>query len=407
MSFSSHEESSEYLERPDDTNQLSGADGQDPEFDFDPGTYPGYGDPVGMYMETGGIPLDPGTFDLGAAYNPMAGSGEPEGERDEGDNDNTYLDTTAEAMARDLIRSVGLDGSPEAAEVRMAELAGLLEEQEALGSHPTYEDNNPPAAADYDRVAAECIETRFPDESPEDRQAHVAGLAELLIENDLARQAVRGEVPILPDSAAEEISDEEIEWQNERAAEVIGIIAGVTNTDPLGNQFSVDKDGIFLPTKGDHILTVLRAVDPQPGEEMIDLGSGDGRWPMVAGAALGMDAYGYERSTGRHELAERARTALLDGGIEEAADVHLLHEDLFKADISNADVIVYYVGGGPSKKQVENKIMSEAKDGARVVFYGLFEQDYVSRMTETANSVPGVSMPTRIYRVDRQQPQQP
>jgi precorrin-6B methylase 2 len=209
---------------------------------------------------------------------------------------------------------------------------------------------------------------------------------------------------LLPAEPAAEVTASEIlEVQQQAATEVLEVIDELTATYTHPDAFVADTDGFFAPARSSDVLAVLRAAQVQPGEQLVDLGSGDGRVVDIAGAVLGMDAYGYERNPERHELASRALEALVGqaGFTDTETDrIHLIHDDFLNADISDADVLFFYQGGAPLYSVVD-KIVSEAKDGARVIMYGVTSDTPLDAPLEpiTGLQLPGVRTPSQMYRV--------
>jgi hypothetical protein len=94
----------------------------------------------------------------------------------------------------------------------------------------------------------------------------------------------------------------------------------------------------FVPTPPDVVAAMLRMAHVQEGDVLYDLGSGDGRIPIMAARAYGIDAVGIDIDVRRIEEAnEHARTA----GVTE--HVEFLLGDLFATDIHEATVVMLYL----------------------------------------------------------------
>jgi hypothetical protein len=161
-----------------------------------------------------------------------------------------------------------------------------------------------------------------------------------------------------------------------------------------------------MPARSGEVFLALQAVKPVPGEKYVDIGSGDGRWVAVAGGVLGLDAMGYEHSPERHSIAEAAKQKLRENQTltdDELARINLVQGDFFGADISDVDLFSLYPYGGPSLQAVEDKLMREGKEGARIVVYGssVHYQPDAARLTLVSDAVPGTKTPVRIYKIDR------
>ena len=97
------------------------------------------------------------------------------------------------------------------------------------------------------------------------------------------------------------------------------------------------------------------------GDLVYDLGSGDGRILITAAKKYGCRAVGYEIDK---TLAELSREKAREAGVEELVTIHT--DDLFKADLSAADVVAVYL----LPKQLEAllpQLKEQLKPSARVV----------------------------------------
>lgn len=96
----------------------------------------------------------------------------------------------------------------------------------------------------------------------------------------------------------------------------------------------------------------------QPGERVIDLGSGDGVL-LISAAQLGAHATGYEINP---LLVASSRKRFSKLGL----DIQIYKKSLWKADVSQADVILLF-GIMHIMPSLEKKLRAELKPGARVV----------------------------------------
>ncbi len=99
----------------------------------------------------------------------------------------------------------------------------------------------------------------------------------------------------------------------------------------------------------------------KPGETFYDLGSGDGRAVIMAAKDFGAKAVGVEL---REDLTKRALSTIYERGLERRAQI--LQSDIFKVDLSSADVVFLYLTTSANEK-VKAKLESELRPGARVV----------------------------------------
>lgn len=117
----------------------------------------------------------------------------------------------------------------------------------------------------------------------------------------------------------------------------------------------------YVETPEAVVRRMLEMAAVKPGEQVIDLGSGDGRIPIMAAKEFGARALGIEIDPARiADAKENARA----GGV--ADRVQFREQDLFKTDISQADVLTMYLLTSVNLK-LRPRILSEMKPGARVV----------------------------------------
>jgi tRNA A58 N-methylase Trm61 len=109
------------------------------------------------------------------------------------------------------------------------------------------------------------------------------------------------------------------------------------------------------------VRRMLSLADLKPGETFYDLGAGDGRTVIMAAKDFGAKAVGVEL---REDLAKRALNSISELGLEKNAQI--LQSDLFKVDLSVANVIFMYLTTSANDK-VKPKLESELRPGSRVV----------------------------------------
>jgi hypothetical protein len=227
----------------------------------------------------------------------------------------------------------------------------------------------------------------LPDETPEVQAVREQQVAELLALQATLREARE---------------------QTERAREIVTVVDRATALYTGEEGFVEDTNGLFVPASSADIVPALRATDPQPGEQFVDLGSGDGRWVFAAAGVMALEAYGYELSAERHRLAEQGLRALANEGVldeQEQARVHLMHGDALEADISGADIITYYAAGYPSAEgmelRIEQKLLREGKRDARVIVYGTGIKGHeMTRLTARVPDIPGLRIPATVYQLN-------
>ncbi len=164
----------------------------------------------------------------------------------------------------------------------------------------------------------------------------------------------------------------------ERISMILYRVDAIDKGEGVGlEKFESTSAGIFGKAFERDIFQVFKYLKPKPGGKFVDLGSGDGRWVFSA-AACGQKAEGYEKDKKMFNVAQKINKALEKEGelsSDEVANVVFHNQDLLNADITDADIIVYYCGSGGRVKErlneaVEKKIVRDAKPGAIVVLYG-------------------------------------
>ncbi|MCW4009527.1 MAG: class I SAM-dependent methyltransferase [Candidatus Bathyarchaeota archaeon] len=106
---------------------------------------------------------------------------------------------------------------------------------------------------------------------------------------------------------------------------------------------------------------MIELAELKPGEVLFDLGSGDGRAVIMAAKTFGARAVGIEM---REDLSKRAVNVIHDNGLSDR--VTIVNGDMFKVDLSSADVIYLYLTTSANEK-VKPKMEAELKKGVRIV----------------------------------------
>lgn len=118
----------------------------------------------------------------------------------------------------------------------------------------------------------------------------------------------------------------------------------------------------FLPTHQERIEGALRLVKLRPGQEIADLGSGDGRI-LIACAKRGTRAYGFEINP---FLVWKTKLNIKKQGLRNLAVCQW--KSFWKQDFSSFDVVFVY-GISHIMKKLEKKLQKELKPGAKVVSF--------------------------------------
>jgi cyclopropane fatty-acyl-phospholipid synthase-like methyltransferase len=106
---------------------------------------------------------------------------------------------------------------------------------------------------------------------------------------------------------------------------------------------------------------MLTLAEIKSGEILYDLGCGDGRVVITAAQDFGARGIGVEM---REDLAKQAMGKVTELGLD--GRVKIVHGDMFKLDVSQADVVTLYLTTSANDK-VKPKLEAELKPGTRVI----------------------------------------
>lgn len=140
------------------------------------------------------------------------------------------------------------------------------------------------------------------------------------------------------------------------------------------------------------VRRLLTLAELKPGETLYDLGCGDGRAIIMAAQEFGARAVGIEL---REDLIKQAlsQTAKLGLGNK----VKIIHDDIFKVDISQADVVYMYLTTSANEK-VRPKLEAELRSGARIASHDYEVVGWKAAKTERFVENPVLGYPTHtIY----------
>lgn len=118
-----------------------------------------------------------------------------------------------------------------------------------------------------------------------------------------------------------------------------------------------------VPTSEDVVRKMLELAELKSGEHLYDLGSGDGRIIIMAAKDFGATTVGVEL---REDLVKYTRNKIAELGLN--GRVKVIHGDLLKADIKDANVVTLYLTTSANEK-VAPKLESELRPRTRVVSY--------------------------------------
>ncbi len=126
---------------------------------------------------------------------------------------------------------------------------------------------------------------------------------------------------------------------------------------------SADLDVGYVPTPIDIVNRILKLGSVGPNDFLIDLGSGDGRIIITAAQKFGAHGLGVDLNA---KLVELSKKYAIKEGV--AKQTRFIVQDIFKTDISKADVLTMYLLPEVNLK-LRPKLLKELKPGTRIVSY--------------------------------------
>jgi SAM-dependent methyltransferase len=168
-------------------------------------------------------------------------------------------------------------------------------------------------------------------------------------------------VPVQEPAAAAFRADEVVPMTAPIWTLVIQVVVGASTLFLLWSYLPVFWGAPFVPSSFGTAGKMLRMADVKPGELVVDLGAGDGRVVILAALRFGARAIGVEIDPLRCVLAN-ALIAIM--GLRGRAKV--VHGDMYRFDVSQADVVVVYLLQGTNQR-LRDRLGSRLRAGSRVV----------------------------------------
>ena len=138
---------------------------------------------------------------------------------------------------------------------------------------------------------------------------------------------------------------------------------------------TIEKDAPYVATPDRVVRRMLEAADVSSDDVVCDVGSGDGRIPIMAAREFGARGVGLEIDP---DLVQKARANAEDAGV--ADRVEFRQKDLFDADLSEATVVTLYLWPEINVK-LRPKLLRQLDPGDRIVSHdfrmGAWEPDRV------------------------------
>lgn len=117
----------------------------------------------------------------------------------------------------------------------------------------------------------------------------------------------------------------------------------------------------FVETPMPVVETMLEAAELTPDDTLYDLGSGDGRIPILAAARYGTASVGVEI---QDSLVARSRQNARRAGVQDR--VRFIHGDLFETDLRPASVVTLYLLWSVNIR-LRPRLLRELRAGSRIV----------------------------------------
>jgi predicted RNA methylase len=124
---------------------------------------------------------------------------------------------------------------------------------------------------------------------------------------------------------------------------------------------SLIKGAPWFPTRMQKVREMLSLVNIQPDEVVYDLGCGDGRFIVKVARKYGAQAVGIEINLLFYLWCQFLITVL---GLRKT--VKVIYGNLFKQDLSSADIVICYLLQATNDR-LEEKLIQELKSTARVI----------------------------------------
>jgi SAM-dependent methyltransferase len=139
-------------------------------------------------------------------------------------------------------------------------------------------------------------------------------------------------------------------------------------------------DVVYVPTPYEAVNAMLKVAKVGTDDVVYDLGSGDGRIPIMA-----VQKYNAARAVGidiNPERIKEAQANLKAAGVGDR--VRFRNEDLFQANISDATVVTLYLLPSLNLKLLP-KLLAELKPGTRIVSHAFDMGSWKPEQTIKAN----------------------
>ncbi|MGE5294454.1 MAG: SAM-dependent methyltransferase [Solirubrobacterales bacterium] len=149
-------------------------------------------------------------------------------------------------------------------------------------------------------------------------------------------------------------------------------------------------DVIFVPTPPHVVEKMLEVAKVTKNDRVYDLGCGDGRIPVFAAKKYGCKAWGFDVDPKRiQESLENVKA----NGVDKLVTIQ--QKDIFKLDLSDANVVTLYLLPGLNAKLVPQ--LDKLKPGSRIVSHDFDMKGVIPDQIITVKAQDDSSMDHTIY----------
>jgi hypothetical protein len=149
----------------------------------------------------------------------------------------------------------------------------------------------------------------------------------------------------------------------------------------------------FEPTPDEVITRMLELAKVTPSDVLYDLGSGDGRVPIMAAQHFGVRAIGFEIDP---HLVQQARSNAKKSGVQRL--VKFKNESVLRADVSDATVVTMYLPWAATLR-LRPKLLCELKPGSRIISRNEGMADWVPERVEQLDLPGGKKTTLYLWRI--------
>ena len=141
----------------------------------------------------------------------------------------------------------------------------------------------------------------------------------------------------------------------------LGILLGGVTLLWIG--WNLTLDALWQPTDSVTMKRLLYLSEIQPGEKLVDLGCGDGRFVVAAARDFGARATGFEIDPFR---VLYAKMWIWLARLSDRAKV--VRGNMYEVDVSDADVVILFLSA-TSNFRLQKRLREQLRNGSRVVSY--------------------------------------